>query len=66
MAARDIQPGEELTIDYRFEAEVDRVKCACGASDCRGTINLKPGPKKRKPAKKTGGNSSKAGRKTKS
>lgn len=41
MAARDIRPGEELTIDYRFEPDVPAVPCACGAGNCRGTINLK-------------------------
>jgi SET domain-containing protein len=61
MAAHDIQPGEELTIDYHFEAEVAPVKCSCGAANCRGTINLKPEPKKRKPAKKLAVKSSKNG-----
>jgi SET domain-containing protein len=36
-----IQPGEELTLDYRFEPDVMRVKCFCGAPNCRGQINLK-------------------------
>jgi len=40
-ALRDIRPGEELTIDYRFDKKVDRVSCLCGAPKCRGTINLK-------------------------
>ena len=40
-ALRDIRPGEELTLDYRFEKDVDRVECRCGTAACRGTINLK-------------------------
>lgn len=42
---RRILPGEELTIDYHFAADVEKVPCACGAKGCRGTINLKPEPK---------------------
>ena len=41
MSARDIKPGEELTVDYRFDKKVERVVCKCGAETCRGTINLK-------------------------
>jgi SET domain-containing protein len=41
MSLRDIQPGEELTIDYHFDKDVEKVPCACGAGNCRGTINLK-------------------------
>ncbi|MCW5963716.1 MAG: SET domain-containing protein-lysine N-methyltransferase [Bryobacterales bacterium] len=37
---REIQPGEELLIDYRFEKKMDTVQCKCGAPNCRGTINL--------------------------
>ena len=40
MARRDIRPGEELTVDYRFEPGVERVDCICGSPQCRGTINL--------------------------
>jgi uncharacterized protein len=40
MSARVIQPGEELTIDYHFDKDVERVPCHCGARKCRGTINL--------------------------
>lgn len=54
MAARDIQAGEELTIDYRFDADVAAVPCACGAPGCRGTINLKKERKVRKKAAKKG------------
>ncbi|MBM3727051.1 MAG: SET domain-containing protein-lysine N-methyltransferase [Acidobacteria bacterium] len=40
MAARDIRPGEELTLDYMFDKDMERVECRCGAKSCRGTINL--------------------------
>lgn len=40
MSLRDIKPGEELTIDYRFDKKVERVPCRCGAAKCRGTINI--------------------------
>jgi uncharacterized protein len=38
-AKRDIKKGEELLIDYHFDAGVEKVKCFCGAETCRGTIN---------------------------
>jgi SET domain-containing protein len=47
-ALRDIKKGEELTLDYRFGADVETHSCACGAKECRGTINLKKEPKPRK------------------
>ncbi|HZT40014.1 MAG TPA: SET domain-containing protein-lysine N-methyltransferase [Bryobacteraceae bacterium] len=37
---RDIRKGEELTVDYHFAPDVERVPCACGSPNCRGTINL--------------------------
>jgi SET domain-containing protein len=37
---RDIRKGEELTVDYHFSADVEKVPCGCGARTCRGTINL--------------------------
>jgi uncharacterized protein len=40
MSLRDIKPGEELTIDYRFDRKVEKVPCRCGSPKCRGTINL--------------------------
>jgi SET domain-containing protein len=41
LAARNIRPGEELTVDYHFDPDVEKVPCACGSVGCRGTINLK-------------------------
>jgi SET domain-containing protein len=41
MSNRVIEPGEELTVDYRFDADVESVPCGCGAAHCRGTINVK-------------------------
>ena len=40
MSKRDIFPGEELTVDYRFSRKVEPVRCRCGSERCRGTINL--------------------------
>lgn len=40
ISRRDIRPGDELTIDYRFDKDVEKVVCKCGAAKCRGTINL--------------------------
>lgn len=40
MSLRDIRPGEELTVDYHFGKNVERVACRCGAPRCRGTINV--------------------------
>lgn len=41
MSLREIQPGQELTVDYHFSKDVDDVPCSCGSPGCRGTINLK-------------------------
>lgn len=39
VALRDIQAGEELTIDYAMAGTVlDDFDCACGAASCRGRI----------------------------
>jgi SET domain-containing protein len=41
MCKRPIAKGEELTIDYHFAKNVEKVPCRCGAKNCRGTINVK-------------------------
>ena len=40
-ATRPIRKGEELTVDYHFAKDIERIPCKCGAAGCRGTINLK-------------------------
>lgn len=37
VAVRAIEPGEELTYDYEFAADVAE-PCACGSARCRGVI----------------------------
>ncbi|HUP05499.1 MAG TPA: SET domain-containing protein-lysine N-methyltransferase [Bryobacteraceae bacterium] len=41
ISLRTIEPGEELTVDYRFSDKIERVACRCGSPRCRGKINLK-------------------------
>ncbi|WBW75572.1 histone lysine H3-K4 methyltransferase Set1 [Schizosaccharomyces osmophilus] len=38
-ADRDIMQGEELTYDYKFPEEADKIPCLCGAPTCRGYLN---------------------------
>ncbi len=39
-ALRDIEPGEEITLDYVESYHPNDKRCRCGAARCRGTINL--------------------------
>jgi uncharacterized protein len=39
IALRDIEPGEEITIDYQSTLHSNKKRCICGAPTCRGTIN---------------------------
>lgn len=39
IALRDIEAGEEITIDYESTLHSDDKRCICGAKSCRGTIN---------------------------
>lgn len=41
MSRKPIKKGEELTVDYHFDKDIELIPCRCGASACRGTINLK-------------------------
>ncbi|KAF7725527.1 histone methyltransferase set1 [Apophysomyces ossiformis] len=36
-ANRDIEPGEEITYDYKFPIEADKIPCLCGSKFCKGT-----------------------------
>jgi SET domain-containing protein len=38
MSLREIQPGEELLVDYNFTYTGDKSTCACGAETCRGIM----------------------------
>ncbi|MBV8299566.1 MAG: SET domain-containing protein-lysine N-methyltransferase [Candidatus Eremiobacteraeota bacterium] len=39
LALRDIEPGEEITVDYVATYHSDKKRCTCGVPGCRGTIN---------------------------
>ncbi|KAI8989151.1 hypothetical protein BD414DRAFT_514827 [Trametes punicea] len=38
-AKQDIELGSEITYDYHFPIEQDKIPCLCGSSKCRGTLN---------------------------
>ena len=39
LAKRFIKSGEEITYDYNFEVESEKIQCRCGAKNCRGRLN---------------------------
>lgn len=39
IARRDINPGDEITLDYISTYHSDKKRCHCRAAACRGTIN---------------------------
>ena len=39
IAKRPIETGEEITYDYQFPIEDEKIPCLCGAPSCRGTLN---------------------------
>eukprot|EP00357_Protocruzia_adherens_P007259 CAMPEP_0115043120 /NCGR_PEP_ID=MMETSP0216-20121206/46675_1 /TAXON_ID=223996 /ORGANISM="Protocruzia adherens, Strain Boccale" /LENGTH=280 /DNA_ID=CAMNT_0002425371 /DNA_START=693 /DNA_END=1535 /DNA_ORIENTATION=- len=38
-ANRVIKAGEELTYDYQFDVEAQKIYCRCGAPNCQGRLN---------------------------
>jgi len=38
-AKRDIAIGTEITYDYCFAVEKDKITCTCGAKKCQGRLN---------------------------
>lgn len=34
-----INVNEEITYDYKFPIEDEKIPCLCGAENCRGTLN---------------------------
>jgi len=36
---RDIDVNEEITYDYKFPLEDNKIPCHCGATGCRGSLN---------------------------
>ncbi|KAG1455305.1 hypothetical protein G6F46_008203 [Rhizopus delemar] len=38
-ANRDIEPGEEITYDYKFPIEAEKIPCFCGSKFCKGSLN---------------------------
>ncbi|KAJ9108282.1 hypothetical protein QFC19_002530 [Naganishia cerealis] len=35
----NIEPGEEITYDYHFPIEQEKIPCLCGSDKCRGYLN---------------------------
>jgi hypothetical protein len=46
-SVRPIAVGEELTVDYRFSHKAPKVPCRCGSPQCRGTINVMRGGRRK-------------------
>ena len=38
VSLREIEAGEELSVDYSFDASQDPHECRCGAKNCRGDM----------------------------
>ena len=35
----DINEGDEITYNYQFEIEAEKLKCNCGSKNCPGYMN---------------------------
>jgi len=46
-AIKDIQPGEEITIDYRYDGQSKKQRCYCGSEKCRGYLGISKESSKR-------------------
>lgn len=43
ISVKDIQPGEELTFDYKFDVyQTPFTRCLCGTAKCKGYLGLVP------------------------
>ena len=38
-AKTEIEPGDEITYDYHFPIEDEKIPCLCGSEGCRGSLN---------------------------
>ncbi|ORZ32738.1 histone methyltransferase [Catenaria anguillulae PL171] len=38
-AGKRIEIGQEITYDYKFDYEDDKIVCLCGSKNCRGYLN---------------------------
>jgi len=38
-AKQDIELGDEITYDYHFPIEQEKIPCLCGSAKCRGFLN---------------------------
>ena len=36
---REIKVNEEITYDYKFPLEDEKIPCLCGSAQCRGSLN---------------------------
>ncbi len=39
IAKKNVKKGDEVTYDYQFAYEEDKLACHCGAGNCMGSMN---------------------------